>query len=97
MLFLILEIFNRCSHTYPVMVAQMARHSSRLNIWEIHSSINLTMAIKIEIVLQLESPVSNLITCFDIEGSLYLLQSDGSVWLVIFWYFLDIYKKKNLL
>lgn len=80
---LISELFNRCSYTYPVMVAQMVRHSTCLNIWEIHSSIDLTMAIKIEIVLKLESHAYNLFTCFDIEGSLYLLQSDGSVWIVI--------------
>lgn len=66
------------------MVSQMVRHSSRLNIWEIHSSIDLTMAHKIEIALQLDSHVYNLIACFDIEGLLYLLQSDGTVWLVIF-------------
>lgn len=73
---------NRCSLVHPLAIAQMAKNSSQIIVWEINSSIDLTIAHKSNFCLQVENEVSNSKATFDLDGSLFIAHAVG-IWHVM--------------
>lgn len=67
------------------MAVQIAKNAPHMIVWEIHSSLDLTTIYKNPIDLPIKENISliNVTACFDSNGEIYLLQSDGSVWHVM--------------
>lgn len=64
------------------MIAQMARNTSRIILWEINSSIDLTFSHKTNFCLDVEIEQSDVKGAFDTDGSLFIARANG-VWHVM--------------
>lgn len=71
----------------PLAIAQMAKSSSYINLWEINSSNDLTTVYKRKIQLPIENTnnsFEHFNGTFDSDGLLHIVQSNGRIWHVRF-------------
>lgn len=75
------DIFFRCNTTSPLIVAQLARDSVDIILWEIISSNNMMTAYEKNIQLFDENENSfGLDATFDSNGLIYVVHCNGTIW-----------------
>lgn len=82
---------NRCSLVQPLVIAQMAKNSSQIILWEMNSSIDLTISHRNNFHLQVENKMSDLKATFDLDGSLFIAHAVG-IWHVMITTFIIIHE-----
>lgn len=69
-----------CSYAHPLIVAQMAKKTRQINVWEINWSMDLKTVHKSEFTLDATSNTdTNVIGTFCSDGTICIAQSNG-IW-----------------
>lgn len=75
----IIFLNDRLSIISPLVIAQMAKNTPIINIWEVNSSVDLMLAHKLNFRLDCEEKISNLTGCFEADGSFFIVHMTG-IW-----------------
>lgn len=62
-----------------MVIAQMARNTSKIIVWEIMASIDLMTIHKTNFKLDIEHEISDVNGTFDSDGALFMAHSEG-IW-----------------
>lgn len=76
-----LIFFCSSSLVPPLTIAQMAKNTQQITMWELNWSIDLTTAHKTQFLLDVTNVISDVKGTFDQEGSIFIAHADG-VWQV---------------
>lgn len=74
--------FIRCSYSFPLTVFQLSQSQPKMDLWEVHFSLDTANLIKKNIKLPVDgSSLTNIFDgAFGIDGSLYVISINGAVW-----------------
>lgn len=75
------NFFCSSSLVPPLTIAQMAKNTQQITMWELNWSIDLTTAHKTQFLLDVTNVISDVKGTFDQEGSIFIAHADG-VWQV---------------